>query len=496
MYSMPNLPPNPPAPPVQEYGVVEQVHHPLVVVKGLPSIMPGEMLVFADQVYGQVMAFSQEQVEVMVFGSKAVPVGSTVTRTNQVLAFPLSPNILGSMLDPLGRPLLNQQLEDAKESRPLEVPPVPLSDRRRITHRLHTGVSLADIVLPIGKGQRELVVGDRKTGKSAFVTTVATTQALEQTVIIYASIGKKSVEIKRLYDSFAQAGILNNLVMIASSASDSVSSIVLTPYSAMSVAEYFRDLGRNVLVILDDLSQHAKFYRELSLLARHFPGRDSYPGNIFSIHAQLLERAGCFRNPVKPEESVSITCLPLAETTDSDLTEYIVSNLISITDGHLLFDNSLFQQGQRPAVHRSLSVTRVGKQTQSALEREISRQVSTFMSKYEKIKELTHFGNELSESSQEVILQGTLMTNFFAQPTKVSLSIKLQHIMIAVIWLGWFKKTDKASMYQVLDNLSSAYTSSQEIQNRLDQLVNVETFEALLKNVGNERSFISTICKI
>lgn len=483
-------------PVVEEYGVVEQVHHPLAKLKGLPGIMPGELVVFENQVYGQVMAFDADYVEVMVFGANAVEVGSSVTRTEQVVAFPVSDGVLGSMLDPLGGSLLGKKPPASDTFRPLEMPPVKLSQRRRITQRLHTGVALADMLLPIGKGQRELIVGDRKTGKSAFVMTAAITQAHENTIIVYASIGKKSVEIKHMYDTFSQAGILDRVVMIASSASDPVSSIVLTPYSAMSIAEFFRDQGKDVLVILDDLSQHAKFYRELSLLARQFPGRDSYPGNIFSIHAQLLERAGCFQNPVKPDSAVSITCFPLAETTDSDLTEYIVSNLISITDGHLLFDNTLFQQGQRPAIQTSLSVTRVGKQTQSALEREVSRQVSAFMSKYEKIKELTHFGNELSEASQEVILQGNLMINFFAQPAKNSLPMKLQHILVAIIWLGWFKKTDRASMYQLINNLHSAYSDSQEIRARIDQIVQVETFDDLLKNVNQERAFISTICKI
>jgi len=491
--------PNTIQPVVQEFAVVEAVHHPLAILRGFPSVLPGELITFENNVRGQVMGFDQDKVEVMVFDSVPPQVGSSATRTNQVLSFPVSMELLGTMLNPLGEHLLGKS-SPAKaqnvENKPLDASPPPLSQRRRITQRFHTGVSLVDTLLPIGRGQRELVVGDRKTGKTAFVVSAATSQALSDSLIVYASIGKKTVELRQLFDTFSELKILERMVFVASSASDPVSSIVLTPYSAMAVAEYLRDQGHTVLVILDDLSQHAKFYRELSLLARHFPGRDSYPGNIFSIHAQLLERAGCFQNPQKPDESISITCLPMAETTDSDLTEYIVSNLISITDGHLLFDNTLFQQGQRPAVHTALSVTRVGKQTQSPLDRDISRAVLSFVSKYEKIKELTHFGNELSEASQAVILQGSVLMNFFSQAQRVTLPSNLQQVMLAIIWLQWIKSAEKIKIRQIVDNLSSANDSSPEIRERLAKLRDVKTFTELLKSITQERAFIATICKI
>lgn len=484
-------------PTIQEFGVVEAVHHPLVILRGFPSVLPGEVIMFEDNVRGQVMGFDQDKVEVMVFSSQPPKVGSSASRTNQVLSFPVSMDLLGKMMSPLGEQILGRAEKVKKaEDRLLESPPPPLSHRRRITQRLHTGVSLADVLLPIGRGQRELVVGDRKTGKTAFVTSAAKSQSDDNSMIVYASIGKKSVELRQLFDTFTELKMINKTVMIASSATDPVSSIVLTPYAAIAMAEYLRDQGNNVLVIFDDLSQHAKFYRELSLLAKHFPGRDSYPGNIFSVHAQLLERAGCFQNPLRPDEAVAITCLPMAETTDSDLTEYIVSNLISITDGHLLFDNTLFQQGQRPAIHTALSVTRVGKQTQKPLERDISRTVLSFVTKYEKIKELTHFGSELSESSQSVIHQGTVLMNFFAQAQRVTLPVKLQQIMLAIIWLQWIKKDDKASIRQVVENLLSAYASSREIQDRFDKMLDVKKFDELLEKVTAERAFIATVSKI
>lgn len=484
-------------PTMQEFAVVEAVHHPLAVLRGFPSVLPGEVILFENDIRGQVMGFDQDKVEVMVFSSEPPRVGTTATRTNQVLSFPVTMDILGKMLTPLGEQILGRK-ETIKvaEQRLLESSPPPLSRRRRITHRLHTGVSLVDVLLPIGQGQRELVVGDRKTGKTAFVTSASKSQAEDNSLIVYASIGKKTVELRQLFDTFTELKMIHKTVMIASSATDPVSSIVLTPYAAMAMAEYLRDQGNNVLVVFDDLSQHAKFYRELSLLARHFPGRDSYPGNIFSLHAQLLERGGCFQNPLKPDETVAITCLPMAETTDSDLTEYIVSNLISITDGHLLFDNTLFQQGQRPAVHTALSVTRVGKQTQTPLERDISRTVLSFVTKYEKIKELTHFGSELSESSQAVIHQGTVLMNFFAQAQRITIPVKLQQIMLAIIWLQWIKKDDKASIRQVVENLMSAHETSREIQERFEKMLTVKTFTELVSKVTEERAFIATVCKI
>lgn len=488
--------PNVTTPVIQEFAVVEEVHHPLAILRGFPSILPGELVLFENNVQGQVFSFDEDKVNVMVFDSRAPMVGSSVVRTNQVLSFPVSDRLLGTMLNPLGTHLLGKEPSKIHHRRLLDSPPPHLDQRHRIHRRLHCGVSLVDILLPIGQGQRELILGDRKTGKSAFVVTTAATQAQNDSIIIYALIGKKTVEIRQLYDTFAELGILEKMVIVASAASDPVSTIVQTPYSAMAIAEYFRDQGQNVLVIFDDLSQHAKFYRELSLLAKDFPGRDSYPGNIFSIHAQLLERAGCFNHPKDPNDSVAITCLPMAETTDSDLTEYIVSNLISITDGHLLFDNTLFQQGQRPAVHTALSVTRVGKQTQSPLERDISRNVSNFVTKFEKIKELTHFGSELSDASQAVIHQGQTLMSFFAQAQRVTLPLKLQHVLLAIIWLGWIKKSDKQTVHDVINNLLSASDSSQEISERLDKVVEVKTFTEVLSKVNQERAFISTVCKI
>ena len=237
---------------------------------------------------------------------------------------------------------------------------------------MFTGMTLVDLMIPLGRGQRELVLGDRKTGKTQFLLQAALAQASVGTVCVYACIGKKKAEILRVKEFFAKEGILDKTVIVASSSQDSTGEIFTCPYTAMAVAEFFRDRGQDTLVLLDDMTTHAKFYREMSLLLRKFPGRDSYPGDIFHIHSKLLERSGNFVIKKDGNEmDVAITCLPAAETIQGDLTGYIQTNLMSMTDGHIYFDNELFFKGRRPAINPFISVTRVGYQTQTSLRKEM-----------------------------------------------------------------------------------------------------------------------------
>lgn len=477
----------------QEYGVVATVNHPLAQVRGLPSIQPGELVIFSNEIIGRVLSFNNECAEVMVFSDKPIQVGTQVEHYQPEATIPVGEELLGQVISPLGTPLLGKLGKLATQ--PLERPMPTLFQRRRITFPLKTGVSIVDLMLPLGKGQRELIAGDRKTGKTNFALKTMRNQAKEGSIIVYAAIAKKTDEIKRMYQFCEQSGITQQVVIVASFPQEAASVISMTPNTAMSIAEYFRDQGRDVVVIFDDLTNHAKYYRELALLGRRFPGRDSYPGDIFYEHARLLERGGSFINPKDPEKTVSITCLPLAETSDSNLTDYIISNLISITDGHLLFDTSLFQQGRRPAIHTALSVTRVGKQTQTPLQRDMTRKLSTFLNKFEKAKNLTHFAAEISPESQRLLQVGKILLSYFDETGELSVPSSVQLIMISMIWQGWLTTLGKKTLQHYKDNLTTVSAKNPEVAQRLAELCEAESFDDFIKITKEQQHWLLQICQ-
>ena len=438
----------------EEFGIVEEVRHPVVKVMGLPSVKPGEVVVFESNHLGQVLHMDEVVVEVLVFAKEPIPPKVQVARTGKSLSMLASDRLLGKVVNPLGSTFYRikqsevgtrksgkdghkksdeQFFQEVGEERVLDIRPLSIVKRLQISEPLVTGVGLVDLLLPLGKGQRELVVGDRKTGKTSFLLTAMKSQIQQGSKVIYAAIGKQLLEIDLVKQWLEKENLIERVVMVASTAHDSQSLVYLTPFTAMTLAEYFRDLGENVLVILDDLSTHAKFYREISLLAGRFPGRDSYPGDIFYTHARLLERAGNFVHP--KQVSVSISCLPVAETTENDLSDYIISNLIGITDGHLLFDSREFIKGRRPAINALASVTRVGRQTQLLLHQNISQQLLTFLSDYQRSQRYSHFGAESTDKMKEELKKGNLLFDFFNQDVELVLPLDIQLLFVGMIWL-------------------------------------------------------------
>ncbi len=484
-----------PAPTSTTPARILEVNHPYVTVEGLGDVAIGELVVFPDETLGEVLSYTSEVAQVISFGTQPSTPGDSVARLYQQIEFGIHPGLMGGVYSPLGKNLLTDQVSTPSESRPLDQEPVPLNQRHLLNQTLVTQVSLVDQLLPLGRGQRQVITGDRKTGKTTFAMNTAIAQAQQGAVVVYALIGKKSSEIAQVYNTFKDAGVHQQVVILASSASDQPSLVHITPLAAMTVAEYYRDQGKHVLVVLDDLSTHAKFYRQLALLAKQFPGRDSYPGDIFSVHARLLERAGCFNAPTgSTEESVSITCLPLAETTNSDLTDYIVSNLISITDGHLLFDDLLFQQGQRPAIHTSLSVTRVGKQTLPKVGRDINQKMNTLVAEYQRTQELSHFGTELREESKAILKRGTVLMDFFSMDIRLPLS--LQYVLIGTIWLDWWDSKPDTNITPEIEYLLDNYTHKSDVQVWIDGLItSTETFPDFVDRLTLEKEKIIALCR-
>lgn len=478
-----------------EYAVVTAVNHPLIRAKGFSSLIPGEVVIFDSGEMGQVLSFDNNGIDIMIFSKKPVLVGSKLSRTGKELSFPVSKLSFGTVYSPLGEVVLGKEQAAKSETfKPIFRTPPPISHRTRVTKQLETGYSLTDIMLPIGCGQRELLVGDRKAGKSDFARGVALTQAQLGSVVVYGMVGKKVADIKRTYDFFNTHNVLDKIILVTSTTQDPVSTISVTPIAAMTVAEHMVAQGQDVLLILDDLTTHAEFYRELSLLAKRFPGRDSYPGDTFYLHAQLLERAGVFKGK-DADTAYSLTCLPVVRTVNSDLTDFITSNLISITDGHLLFDTKLFAQGRRPAIDIQLSVTRVGKQTQSRLQRDINQKLTSFLTSYRKTKNLTHLGSEISARSQEVLQKGDLFTHFLSDSNQESSSQTVRLIIVGMIWSGWFKNTHENVLYSSIHQLQKKYQEP-AIAKQLDEMTQVPSFDEFIQKIAQNEPLLRDLCQI
>lgn len=477
-----------------EYGEVTEIKYPIVKAVGLPGAKLKEIVIFETGEWGQVHDLNTDSVRIILFSQNAVKAGTKLSRTNSQLKIPARSDYFGHIINPFGS-ALDSSLPNTKTNTylPVDISPASIDKRAKITKPLMTGTAIVDIVLPIGKGQRELILGDRKTGKSTFVLSTIKNQIEEGAVAIYAAIGNKKSNIKSLEEFMNASDIIKqNMIIVATSAYDSPGLIFLTPYTAMTLAEYFKDQGRDVLIIMDDLLTHAKFYREFSLIAESFPGRDSYPGDIFHIHAKLLERAGNFINdnnklPKDKKEDVAITCLPTAETQDADLTGYIISNLMSITDGHIFFDNNVYAKGIRPAINTPLSVTRVGKQTQDKITKDMNRELSSLFSVYEKVENLSHFGSELSESVKNTLRLGEKVQYFFNQTEGQIFPREVYLPLFCLVWLGVINTEEEIETTR--EKLANAVrnTKSKKI---LQEILNTDSFNNLLREVEKNKDMI------
>ncbi len=466
-----------------EIGKVAEVVHVLAFVDGLPDVRIDEIVIFDNGEMGQVVAMN-EHVEVLMLGQGQVKVDSKVARTGKFLDVAVGPELLGKVIDPLGNSLGEPFSIANPVYHPIERVPDKLINRDLIRDPLITGVPIVDLVVPLGKGQRELLVGDQKTGKTSFLLSTIVNQASQGNICIYSAIGKKRTSVHRFINYFKKWGVSQNIVLVASGSSDSPGLIFINPYVAMTIAEYFRDQGRDVLLILDDLTTHAKYYREISLLGKRFPGRNSYPGDIFYIHSRLLERAGKF---VKG----SITALPVVDTVLGDLAGFIQTNVMSMTDGHLFFDTEYANLGRYPAVNPFLSVTRVGFKTQSGLIRDVSRKLSAFLVKLEKLRQFLHFGAELSEETLKSISIGDRLIAFFNQPVEVVVPVNVSVFVVAAILGGMWRDIEVPKMKGIIEVFLNNYIKREVFRIDVDNLVGKNrTLESLVLSIrDNAGSF-------
>lgn len=465
----------------KEVGVVTRLIAGLLFVEGLPGATVGEIVVVESDIKGRILSVHETEIKAMLLGDELkVKPGMTVVRTGSSLKIFIGDHLLGKDLNSLG------ELTDHTGPNPftggqwrqVEASPPGLETRAISKDRFDTGVGLVDLMVPLAAGQRELVIGDKKTGKSQFVLDAMITQAQQGTICIYAGISRKQSALYSARNSVKKAGVENNCIFVSSNLGDNPGTIFLTPYTAMTIAEYFRDKGKNVLVIFDNLSVHAEYYREMALLAQEFPGKEAYPGDIFYIHSRLIERAGSF---TVGDKKVSITCLPIAETNEGDLAGYIQTNLMSMTDGHLFFDLDVFLTGRKPAVNLLLSVTRVGRQTQTQLEHELGNKLLELFGEYQKAQSYLRFGAELSGRLKEILDRGDRLESTLHQFYGELVARPFSTVLAGLLWSSdWqVEKTEK---------LKNLYNSKQEFRKNVVELIESSTtFDQFIEQLKKQQ---------
>jgi len=460
---------------IKEVGEVIKSDRSIAYLSDLPNAVLGESVSFASGAHGVITKLAPNHVEAMIFSNHPLPVGESVARTGHPLQISVGQGMLGDTFDALGHiTSVDKELSPDSENRVIEVDAPSLESRAPINQFFSTGVTLVDTVIPIAKGQRELIIGDQKTGKTDFALRVIKTQAKLGTICIVALIGKEQSEITRIQLELTKAGVIDKCIIVAEPARSSAARLTFVPFTAMTIAEHFRDQGLDTVVIIDDLSHHAIRYREMALLSDRFPGRDSYPSDIFYLHARLLERAGSFMIKGKP---VNITCLPVVTTVDGDISGYIQTNIMSMTDGHLYFDKNLFFDGIRPSINIFLSVTRVGRQTQSKIAREIGQKILSSFIEYNEFKRFLRFGTELTDRIKESIRLARGIIEALKQSGQVSILPQVQMWLFALLWAG---KWDGSQVEVKADKIQS----------------NLKTLTKITKLVNASPSFTDLISRI
>jgi F-type H+/Na+-transporting ATPase subunit alpha len=464
---------------IGQVGEVIKTSRSLAQVTDLSGAVLGEGVSFENGEHGMVSRLDKDSAEVMVFSQLPVPIGEKVARTGEMLKISVGEGMLGDTFDALGHISGGEKDPSTHTANmPLESTAPGIDQRAEITQFLSTGTTVVDLVMPLGQGQRELVLGDQKTGKTHFVLQTVIAQAKLGVVCVLGLIGKEKSEIKRIEQLLESTGVRDKCIIIAEPARSTASRLTMVPFTAMTVAEYWKGQGQDSLVILDDLSHHAVRYREMKLLGDAFPGRDSYPNDIFYLHARLLERAGNFMVKDKP---VSITCLPVLSTVDGDISGYIETNIMSMTDGHLFFDQNLFFDGVRPAVNVFLSVTRVGRQTQTKLAKQVSQTILTIMTEYGELKRFLRFGAELTDKVKESIRLAHGVREMFKQTGKVSILPDVQIYLVGYLWSG---KWDGMQA----EELASKIQDSKELLKQVSNVVkDSKDFSSLVTTIKKQK---------
>ncbi len=417
-----------PAKQLDQIGIVVQVGDGICKIYGLIDAVYGELVAFEGGNKGIILNMSEDFVSIFVLSqSIAVTEGEVVKRTGEALKIPVSKNMLGRVINALGEPIDGLGDITTSEFRFVEQDCPAIIDRTPISEPLQTGILAIDALVPIGKGQRELIVGNRNTGKTALAVDIILNQKDKDVICVYVSIGQRQGNLARLVSKLEEYGALEYTVVMSADSSEAVLNQYLAPYAGTALAEHFMYQGKDVLIVYDDLTNHAVAYREMSLLMRRAPGREAYPGDVFYLHSRLLERSACLK------QGGSITCLPIIQIQEDDVTAYIPTNLISITDGQLVLDAQLFKQGIRPAVSVETSVSRVGGAAQTAAVKKMSKALRLELAQYNELLSFAQFGTELDEISQRHLNRGAVAVEILKQGQYVHYSFVDEAIILFML---------------------------------------------------------------
>ena len=444
-----------------ETGTVILVGDGIARATGLEKCMSGELVQFANGEYGMAQNLEENSVSIVMLGSDVgIKEGSVVKRTGKVVSVPVGEAMIGRVVNALGQPIDGKGPIDAKEYRAIESPAPGIIERKSVSVPLQTGIKAIDSMIPIGRGQRELIIGDRQTGKTVIATDTIINQKGKDVICIYVAIGQKQSTVAQLVNTLTENGAMDYTIVVSSTASELSPLQYIAPYSGCAMGEYFMAQGKDVLIIYDDLSKHAVAYRALSLLIRRPPGREAYPGDVFYLHSRLLERAA----RLAPEYGGgSLTALPIIETQAGDVSAYIPTNVISITDGQIFLETELFHAGVMPAVNPGISVSRVGGNAQTKAMKKVSGTLKLIYSQYRELQSFAQFGSDLDADTKARLAQGERIVEVLKQDRNSPVSMEHQvcilyaatHDLLKEVAVSDVKEYEQ-SLYEYMDNQGAA----------------------------------------
>jgi F-type H+-transporting ATPase subunit alpha len=438
---------------VAEVGSIISIGDGIARLHGIENAMAGEMLEFPHGVFGIALNLEEESVGAVLLGEfKEIKEGDIVKRTGRIISVPVGEEMLGRVVNALGQPIDGKGPIVTKQVSPIERIAPGVVDRQSVKEPLQTGLKAIDAMVPIGRGQRELIIGDRQTGKTAVAIDAILNQKDTGVLCIYNAIGQKQSTVAQMVRTLEEADAMRYTIVVAATAADPAPLLYISPYSACAMGEYFRDSGRHALIVYDDLSKHAQSYREISLLLRRPPGREAYPGDVFYLHSRLLERAAKLNDELG---GGSLTALPIIETQAGDLSAYIPTNVISITDGQIFLESDLFHQGVRPAINVGNSVSRVGGSAQIKAMRQVAGTLRLDLAQYRELAAFAQFGSDLDKSTQAQLTRGARLVEILKQPQYEPLRVEKQ---IAIIFAGTNGYMDSVPLPDLRAYESELYT--------------------------------------
>ncbi|MDD6464027.1 MAG: F0F1 ATP synthase subunit alpha [Clostridiaceae bacterium] len=469
-----------------ETGTVILVGDGIAKVYGLRNCMASELLEFEDGSFGLAQNLEEETVSVAVMSeTDSIKEGSKVRRTGRVLSVPVGEELLGRVVNALGEPIDGKGPVNTKATHPIESEAPGIIQRKSVSVPLQTGIKAIDSMIPIGRGQRELIIGDRQTGKTEIAIDTIINQKGKDVICIYVAIGQKNTSVVQLARTLEKAGAMEYTTIVSASASESAPIQYIAPYSGCAMAEYFREKGRDVLIVYDDLSKHAVAYRALSLLIRRPPGREAYPGDVFYLHSRLLERSACVADEYG---GGSITALPIIETQAGDVSAYIPTNVISITDGQIFLETELFHSGIMPAINPGISVSRVGGSAQLKAMKKVSGELKLLYSQYRELKAFSQFGSDLDADTKKRLALGERIVEVLKQDRNNPLRAGCQVAIIYAVIHGYLDSVEVQNVKEYESDLYAKLES--ENQNLLDRFESgyfeqsdIDELESVLKEM-------------